>query len=523
MTTALAIDKRVALVIGESAYSHLPKLDNPKNDAELVADTLRLLGFKLVGDGAQLDLDKAGIDRVVQQFGVAMLGADVGLFYYAGHGVQVHGSNYLVPVDANPTREADVDFQMLDATLVLRQMADSGTKLNLVLLDACRNNPFGDRGFRAITSGLAEMQAPEGTLISFATQPGNVARDGAGGDSPYSKALAEVMRKPGLDVFRTFNEVGLAVASATGGQQQPWLSLSPIKGDFYFAGPPASATNGHDRKPDSGPTSCETQVDDKAGKQAVLAADVDAGVKACAQALEDQPNNPRLVELLQSAHEQQAFQRALRSNERGPSLAYLDLYPTGRFADDVKQYLASLTPAPESPPAGTIPSPSPSEPLSPVEPLKPKVDLVEVARVLQGELKRIGCDPGSIDGNWGASSQRALAQFNQQTHSSLDVNTASLGAIEAVRSKTERICPPTCGSGERLAGDQCVPLTCRHGLHPSRLGTCVADLPPHQRAASNARPRAAAEIPSPDKVRRRAAESAARSDCFTFNGERFCN
>ena len=234
-------DKRVALVIGNSAYQNVTALDNPKNDARLMADTLRSLGFSLVGDGAQLDLDKRGIDRAVQAFGAQLQGVDVALFYYAGHGVQVSGANYLVPVDANPVRQSDVDFQMLDANVILRQMAESGTKLNLVILDACRNNPFGGRGLRGGTRGLAQMQAAEGTLISFATQPGNVAQDGADGDSPFTKALAQTIRKPGLDVFRTFNEVGVAVANATGGTQQPWLSLSPIKGDFYFVGPPEAS------------------------------------------------------------------------------------------------------------------------------------------------------------------------------------------------------------------------------------------------------------------------------------------
>jgi uncharacterized caspase-like protein len=172
----------------------------------------------------------------VRAFGNRLQGADVGLFYYAGHGVQVRGQNYLVPVDANPTREADVDFELLDANLVLRQMEGAGTRLNLVMLDACRNNPLASRGFRSTGGGLAQMDAPEGTLISFATAPGKLALDGSEGDSPYTKALAEIIRKPGLDVFQTFNQVGLAVASATGGSQQPWLSLSPIKGDFYFAG-----------------------------------------------------------------------------------------------------------------------------------------------------------------------------------------------------------------------------------------------------------------------------------------------
>ena len=224
------------MVIGNSEYRSVPRLDNPTNDAKLIANALKSLGFTLVGDGALLNLDKTAFDNAVQNFGNELQGADVGLFYYAGHGVQVRGTNYLVPVGANPAREADVDFQMVDASLVLRQMEAAGTKLNVVMLDACRNNPFGGRGLRASNGGLTQMQAPEGTLISFATQPGNVAQDGADGDSPYTKAVAEVICKPGLDVFQTFNQVGLAVKKATGGSQQPWVSNSPIEGDFYFAG-----------------------------------------------------------------------------------------------------------------------------------------------------------------------------------------------------------------------------------------------------------------------------------------------
>ena len=227
-------EKRVALVIGNSAYRNIPSLTNPANDAKLLAETLRSLGFALVGGGAQFDLDKPGFDRAVQGFGRQLQGADVGLFYYAGHGVQVRGANYLVPINANPTREADVDFQMLDTGLVLRQMEGSGTRLNLVILDACRNNPFGGRGLRATTGGLAQMQAPEGTLISFATQPGNIAKDGDDGHSPFSRALAETIRRPGLGLFDAFNEVGLAVKRATGGAQQPWVSSSPIAGQFSF-------------------------------------------------------------------------------------------------------------------------------------------------------------------------------------------------------------------------------------------------------------------------------------------------
>src|SRR5882757_3874557 len=230
-------EKRIALVVGNSAYQNIARLDNPRNDATLMAETLSGLGFTLIGGSAQLDLDKAALDTDVQNFGRQIQGADVALFYYAGHGVQVNGSNYLVPVGANPTREADVDFQMVDINLVLRQMQGSGTRLNMVILDACRNNPFGARALRSADGGLAQMRAPEGTLISYATQPGSVAQDGSGGHSPYTKALATTIKQAALDIFQTFNQVGLTVKRETGGSQQPWVSSSPIDGSFYFVAP----------------------------------------------------------------------------------------------------------------------------------------------------------------------------------------------------------------------------------------------------------------------------------------------
>ncbi len=258
-------DKRVALVVGNSHYRNVTPLDNPRNDAKLMADTLRALGFAIVGGNAQLDLDKAQFDSAVQSFSDQIQGADVGLFYYAGHGVQVRGANYLVPVGANPTRESDVDFQMVDTALVLRQMEGAGTKLNIVILDACRNNPFGGRGLRATDGGLAQMRAPEGTLISYATQPGAVARDGSDGNSPYTRALAEALRKPGQDIFQTFNAVGLAVKQVTAGSQQPWVSSSPIAGNFYFAGQSADVQKVAPSSPQP-PAPAASIVPDEAGR-----------------------------------------------------------------------------------------------------------------------------------------------------------------------------------------------------------------------------------------------------------------
>lgn len=241
-------ESRVALVIGNGAYQHLPRLDNPANDAKLIADTLNGLGFTLIGGGAQTDLDRMSFEKAIREFGAALAGGSVGLFYYAGHGLQMQGANYLVPVGANPTNSADVDFEMIDAGLVLKQMEASGSKLNFVILDACRNNPFGGRGLRDSGGGLAQMQAPTGTLISYATQPGHVALDGSNGHSPYTAALAEALKKPGLRVLDVFNQVGLSVDQKTMHRQQPWQSSSPINGDFYFIGPTTvTITN-----PDSG-------------------------------------------------------------------------------------------------------------------------------------------------------------------------------------------------------------------------------------------------------------------------------
>lgn len=266
---------RIALVIGNSTYEHLTRLENPVNDARLIATTLGGLGFELIGDGPQLDLDKSGLDSAVQQFGRRIQGAEVALFYYAGHGVQLNGRNFLIPVGANPVREADADFQMLDANLVLRQMEGSGSALNLLILDACRNNPFGGRGMRSAGAGLAQMKAPEGTLISFATQPGNVALDGEGGNSPYSRALADTIARPGLDIFRVFNEIGLNVDRSTAGAQQPWMSASPISGEFFFAGrgdgaPPPPAQNGDLAALQERLKQLERQLEEKAERERQL-------------------------------------------------------------------------------------------------------------------------------------------------------------------------------------------------------------------------------------------------------------
>ncbi len=236
---AVTSQRRVALVIGNSNYVNVRSLRNPANDARLMARTLHDLGFTLVGGAAQIDLDKVPFDRDIQKFGAQAQGADVALFYYAGHGIQVKGLNYLVPVAANPTSEADAYF-MVDAQAVLAQMDAGGSRLKVMILDACRNNPFGGRGFRSANGGLAPMEVPEGTLILYATAPGHVAQDGTGADSPFTQVLAETIIEPGKDIRDVFNDVGLAVAKSSGQSQVPWEANSPIEGKFYLAGGPTA-------------------------------------------------------------------------------------------------------------------------------------------------------------------------------------------------------------------------------------------------------------------------------------------
>jgi tetratricopeptide (TPR) repeat protein len=235
MSSAAHAEKRVALVIGNSAYTHARALPNPVNDAKLMSDTLLSLGFFVVGGGARLDLDKAGFDAALKEFRKELTGTDVALFYYAGHGVETHGLNYLVPTDANPADDGDVLAQGIGLAGILDDLEQVNVKINLLLIDACRDNPFPDR-LSAASAGLAQMRAPAGTMISFATQPHGVALDGDGGHSPYTRALADAIQHPGYGLFRTFNEVGLAVEKATHGDQLPWVSSSPIDGRFYFAG-----------------------------------------------------------------------------------------------------------------------------------------------------------------------------------------------------------------------------------------------------------------------------------------------
>ena len=223
---------KVALVIGNGAY-HTAPLRNPPNDARDMARTLRDLGFDVMH---RHNTDLVEMKRAVREFGDRIRRADVALFYYAGHGVQSEGRNYLIPVGAVIDSEPEVEYESVDAGFVIAQMEAAGTPLNIVILDACRNNPFA-RSFRSATRGLTQVTAPTGTLIAYATAPGSVASDGDGENGLYTQELLRFMRMPGLSVEEVFKQVRISLNEKTDGDQTPWESSSLV-GDFYFTGPP---------------------------------------------------------------------------------------------------------------------------------------------------------------------------------------------------------------------------------------------------------------------------------------------
>lgn len=233
-----AAQKRVALVVGNSAYVHAGALANPVNDANEVAAALKDAGFGVI---LGLDLDKRAFDAKVREFSRVLAAADVGIFYYAGHGLQVAGRNHLVPVDAQLQSERDLDFESVSLDFILKQMElEREGKTNIVFLDACRDNPLArnlarSMGTRSasIGQGLAQVQTGVGTFIAYSTQPGNVALDGQGANSPFTAALAKAIKQPGRNLTAVMIDVRRQVLAATNGRQVPW-DHSALTGDFYF-------------------------------------------------------------------------------------------------------------------------------------------------------------------------------------------------------------------------------------------------------------------------------------------------
>ena len=222
------LNKRIALVIGNANYANGP-LKNPINDATDISVALKLSGFEVID---QRNASLIDMTRAIRQFGDKLLNADVGLVYFSGHGIEAKGRNYLIPVNATMLREDEIAFQSIDANLILEKMNTANKSVNILIIDACRDNPF-TRSFRGVNKGLAQMDAPAGTIVAFATSPGKTAADGIGRNSPFTRSLVQAMKKANTPIEAVFKEVRKNVVEETKGQQTPWESSSLI-GDFYF-------------------------------------------------------------------------------------------------------------------------------------------------------------------------------------------------------------------------------------------------------------------------------------------------
>ena len=303
--------QRVALVIGNGAYEYTDPLRNPVNDAADVAAVLKGLGFTVI-EGR--DLDRGAFGEKLREFARAARGAEAALFFYAGHGLQVNGENYLLPIDARLREDIDLDFEALELRAVLRQMR---SRTNLVFLDACRDNPLaqdlarsmGASRSAAIGRGLGRVDAASSTLIAYATQPGNVAADGTGRNSPFTTALLEHIAVPGRSVNDLLTAVTDEVATATAGRQQPWTHSS-LRKPFYFKSP--------DAKPEPAPPEASGQ-----------------------------PSNRRTAEQLAAkrltAEEELLFWKTVRDSASAANVrAYLDRYPEGAYAVLARNLLEQL-------------------------------------------------------------------------------------------------------------------------------------------------------------------------------------
>ncbi|MDE5880873.1 MAG: caspase family protein, partial [Muribaculaceae bacterium] len=226
------VQKRIALVVGNGAYSGAP-LRNTLNDASAIASELRGLGFEVIFVS---DANKKKFDSAVNDFGLRARDYDVAMFYYAGHGIQYKGENFLVPVDATLSTQSDVEYECVNVNRILSKLEDSDVKMKIIALDACRNNPFERSWHRGAGSsrGLSAINVPIGTFISYATSPGTVAADGEGDHSPYTSALLQTLKERNLPIESVFKKVASIVVSTTGRAQLPWYTSSLFEGEFVF-------------------------------------------------------------------------------------------------------------------------------------------------------------------------------------------------------------------------------------------------------------------------------------------------
>jgi uncharacterized caspase-like protein len=416
-------EKRVALVVGESAYRNVAMLPNPERDAASIAKLFKDAGFDTVV--AANNVGNLEFKRAIRRFEDASADADLAVVFYAGHGIEIGGVNYLVPVDAILARDRDARDEAISLDRLI-EAVEGAKRLRLIILDACRDNPFGQRmkrmiAVRSISPGLGKVEPTSSdTLIAYAAKAGSTAEDGEGTHSPFTTALLANLATPGLDVRLMFGRVRDQVMKMTSNRQEPFVYGS-LGGNTVAL------------------------VEEKNGAaQATLAADTSAR------------GDYELAERIGTKEAWQTFV-ATHGNSFYQGLA--------RAALDKLE-------AQQTKPASTVVAMAPANESS-TKPEPRAADSGYVASLLQFHLKRVGCDPGTLNGTWNDQTSHAMAQFNRSAHTNFDVKVASLGALEAVKEHKARVCPLQCGKGQKAEDDRCVAEACKRGYVHNKEGECV--------------------------------------------------
>jgi hypothetical protein len=489
--------KRVALVIGNSSYAYVRPLPNPANDATAIADMFRAAHFDVVD--ASNNLGGLEMRRVFRDFAEKSRNADIAVVFYAGHGIEMDGTNYLLPVDTTLKRDLDVEDEAVSIDRVVRTL-EPARRLRLIILDACRDNPFvrtvrRTSETRSIGRGLAKIEPPTSdTLIAFAAKAGSTASDGEGKHSPFTVALLKNLTTPGLDLRIALGRVRDDVMEATGNKQEPFVYGS-LGGSTVTLVPALSVEA---TPPSTAPSSVDVRRDYE------LAAQV--GTKEAWNSF-------------LSIHGI-GFYADLARGQRGKLLAEESKLASRTEPPATKSLSTTPPPATATLPATPSP-PTPVTALAPVtspEPTKPQPDLADTTRQLHTELQRLGCYPGAVDASWGRDSRRALEQFNRHAGAHLDVKVASLDALSVVRGKTGRVCPLDCRPGFRADNDACVRIVCRTGFVPGDDGECERERPAKSKSASRPREREAAGAAGAAKRRSGGAEGPVQVVCGSVNG-----
>ncbi len=499
--------KRVALVLGNSAYQNVARLPNPVNDGSAIAAILKDAGFDVVD--SRHDLQAAETRRALRDFADRARDADIAVVYYAGHGIEVDGTNYLIPVDARLERDTDVYDEAFSLDRVLLAI-EPAKRLRLVILDACRDNPFAKImkrtvASRAIGQGLAKVEpASPNTLIAYAAKAGSTAADGDSRNSPFTSALVKHITTPGLDVRKAFGFVRDDVLKNTSYRQEPFvygslggddLPLVPAK-----AAAPASSAQADTRKdyelalqvgnkdalnaflaqyPDGFYANlAKLQLAKIAAEETRLAATEKARLaeqerarlategaqqtqqtRAAADAKAAEAARIAAVKAQQAVQQQAAAAEQKRTTVENAA-ADKDAAEKVGMDDGIADQAPASKPAAGRPQdtipdtkVAALPGPSATAPPSPAE----------LAKSVQAELRRVGCFTGSADGEWNKASRRSLELFNKSAGARLDVKLASLDALEAIKSKPARVCPLICEYGSKADGERCVKITCAAG------------------------------------------------------------